>query len=178
MSNVPNYPGQKRDELLYESFKRKYDEEIATTTKLDDKANNLIGFTSIVVGLLMTEGTFKISGLLKNAHLEGMLIFYLVSVGVLLSSIGTGLYAFKVRKWKNAPRLSNLTDIYANDSYEQALANINYELAESTKKNSDNNLKKSQSLKISWYLLFTGLAMIFIFIVILASMTGINISGT
>jgi len=178
MSNIVNYPDQTRDELLYELFKRRYDEESARTAKLDDKANNLIGFISIIVGLLMTEGTFKISSLLKNAHLEYLLALYLVSIGILLASIVKSLYAFRIRTWNTAPAMDDLTGTYDDKSYQIVLVNVNDDLAKSVNHNAKNNDEKAKSLEISWILLLVGLFCIFAFIIILAIASGINISNT
>ena len=54
--------------MILEFIKRRYEAEIEKITNLDGKANNLIGFVAVVVGLIVGGGAFKIS--IISAHIE------------------------------------------------------------------------------------------------------------
>jgi hypothetical protein len=43
----------KRDDLIFDLIKRRFDAERDTSNNLDSKASSLIGFVSIVVGLVL-----------------------------------------------------------------------------------------------------------------------------
>ncbi len=49
-----------RDVLIFELIKRRLDNEWRRINDLDSKANNLVGFVSVVISLLLGAGNFRI----------------------------------------------------------------------------------------------------------------------
>jgi|SoiMethySBSTD1v2_1073268.scaffolds.fasta_scaffold2381454_1 hypothetical protein len=47
----------KRDELIFDLIKRRFDGEIDRANKLDSKAGSMVGFVSVVVGLTLGGGS-------------------------------------------------------------------------------------------------------------------------
>lgn len=77
---------QCKEELLLDIVKRRYDAELQRTKDLDTKAGNLIGYVTIVTGLIVGLGTFSI---LEKLSFPQYYIPYLLGVGALLFSIIT-----------------------------------------------------------------------------------------
>src|SRR5690348_5110045 len=97
----------KRDNLIFDLIQKRLDDEIQRTNNLDTKAGNLVGFVSVLVGLLLGAGSllsgaeiFKSSALLSNHTFAPI---YFVGVAFLLISIGSSLYALKARRWMIIP---------------------------------------------------------------------------
>jgi hypothetical protein len=90
----------KRDTLLFDLIKRRYDAEWDRIAGLDSKANNFIGFVSVVTGLLLGSSTFTFSKLLSYPSLT---VLYFFGTGLLLVSIGFALSAIKIRRWHAVP---------------------------------------------------------------------------
>ena len=80
----------KRDTLLFDVIKRRYDAEWDKIAGLDSKANNFIGFISVVTGL------------------------YFFGTGLLLVSIGFALSAIKIRRWHAVPNVETLLNKYTS----------------------------------------------------------------
>ena len=102
-----NGEGEKRDSLIFDLIKRRFDSESDRTKNLDDKAGNLVGFVSVLVGLLLGAGSILSGGeILKSSILIsslGLNLPYFVGVASLLTSIGCALIALKIRRWITVP---------------------------------------------------------------------------
>jgi hypothetical protein len=153
----------KRDELLFDLVKRRYDSEWDRIKDLDDKANNFIGFVSVIIGLLLGSGTFN----LTNASLHSLLsIPYFLGIGTLLVSVIFSLRAIKIRKWPAVPNVKTLLDNYGYEPYDKILVTTRDTMADTTLKIERQNNSKTVLITQSWYLLISGLVIIFIFIII------------
>lgn len=152
-----------RDNLIFELIKRRYDSEIARTNNLDGKANNLIGFTTIVVGLLLGAGSFNISTL---ASANNLLVFYFVGIGALLLTVGLSLTAHKVRSWIVVPNVQTLIGKYATKEYSEVLQRNAGEMAKAVVYSEINNNNKARLIGWSWYSLISGLSVMFIFMLV------------
>jgi hypothetical protein len=74
-----------RDILIFELIKGRPDNEWRRINDLDSKANNLVGFVSVVISLLLGATAFKLSSALKcNIDLS---ILYFIGIGLLLAQI-------------------------------------------------------------------------------------------
>jgi len=101
----------KRDTLLFDVIKRRYDAEWDKIAGLDSKANNFIGFISVVTGLLLGSSTFTYSKLLSYPSLT---VLYFFGTGLLLVSIGFALSAIKIRRWHAVPNVETLLNKYTS----------------------------------------------------------------
>lgn len=157
-----NEQEEKRNELIFDLVKKRFDSERERARDLDGKANNLIGFISIVVGLLLGgAGTFKFALPLPNLPLS---ILYFIGVGILLASIGFALAAFKIRNWIVVPNMRTLITKYVTAPYEEVLKRNAGEMAKAVINSEIQNDTKAKLIEWSWYLLISGLSMVFIFV--------------
>jgi hypothetical protein len=152
----------KRDDLIFDLIKRRFDSEIERRNNLDGKASNLIGFISIVVGLLLSTGTIEIATLKLELSL---LVFYFVGIGLLLISIGLALCSFRVRSWIVVPNVQTLINKYTNVDFGEVLKRIAGEMAKAVIYSEKQNDDKAKLIEWSWYLLISGLTVMFIFII-------------
>lgn len=151
----------KRDEFIFELIRTRMDNEFERSDNLDNKANNIIGFTSLIVGILVGIGTldtFK-----TELHYS---FIYLIGIGILLTSILFSLWAFKIRKWIMVPQVQTLLAKYTNVEYEEVLRRNAGEMAKAVMISEKNNYKKAKFLTLSWYFLISGLSILFIFIIV------------
>ena len=67
-NNTENEKFKKKDELIFEILKRRYDSAIQRRHFLDDKASNLIGYITIITGIIIIIGlgTFGILEKITN----------------------------------------------------------------------------------------------------------------
>jgi hypothetical protein len=98
--SASNGDNEKRDSLIFELIKRRFDSEGERTNNLDGKAGNLVGFVSVLVGLLLGAGSLLSGGeILKSSILLSSHVLtlpYFVGVASLLTSIGCALIALKI----------------------------------------------------------------------------------
>ncbi|MGA9153159.1 MAG: hypothetical protein WBZ36_21485 [Candidatus Nitrosopolaris sp.] len=105
----------KRDTLLFDLIKRRYDAEWDRIAGLDSKANNFIGFISVVTGLLLGSSTFTFSKL--SCTYPSLTVLYFLGTGLLLVSIGFALSAIKIRRWHAVPNVETLLNKYTGCLY-------------------------------------------------------------
>jgi hypothetical protein len=106
----------KKEELLLDLVRKRYDLELQASRDLDSKAGNLIGYITIVTALIVGLGTFSILDKLSEPK---YFIPYFVGIAALLFSIIISLFAIKTRKFYSSPAITDLSDYY-ND------INMNY----------------------------------------------------
>jgi hypothetical protein len=160
--------------MIVEFIKRRYDAEIEKITNLDGKANNLIGFVAVVVGLIVGGGAFKIS--IIAAHIELWSPFF-GGIALLLLSIFFALFLSRIRNWAEAPDFNTLfTVLTSPDQYDPTLYNYQNVLKanaqamiDATTNNVSTNKQKISHLDKSWWLLIFGLVLVGIFLGIFAS---------
>jgi hypothetical protein len=162
----------KRDELLFDLVKRRYDSEWNRIKDLDGKATSFIGFVSVIIGLLLGSGTFNLSSALLHSLLS---IPYFLGIGTLLISVIFSLRAIKIKKWNAVPNVKTLLNNYAYEPYSKVLVTTRDTMAEATLKIEGQNNSKATLITQSWYLLISGLATIFIFIIIF-TISGVGVS--
>ena len=157
---------EKRDELIFDLIKRRFDGEIDRANKLDGKANNMVGFVSVVIGLTLGGGSaltggnlFKDLSLLTN---QNSTILYFVGITVLLISIGCALIALKVRKWTVVPNVNTLIEKYTKLDYSEVLKRNAGEMRHSITSSEKKNKNKAKFIDLSWYALLLGLVLIFV----------------
>ena len=154
---------QKRDELIFELIKKRFDYEFTRTNNLDGKAHNSVGYVGAIVALLIGIGSlltgaqaFKVSTQLSSSTM------YFVGIAILLISIGFALGALKVRKWAMAPDVNVLIKKYTTLSYSEVLKRNAGELAKVVNDTKTLNDNKAKLIDISWYFLISGLLVVLI----------------
>jgi cytochrome c biogenesis protein CcdA len=162
---------KQRDDLIFDLIKRRYDGEIERINNLDNKAGNLIGLTGVIAGFLLGASTLTASTLSRNAILS---IIYFIGIGILLVSIGLALWSVRVRKWAAVPDVATLLEKYTNLSYSEVLQSNAGEMKKAVEKAEIQNEQKAKLIGLSWYLLISGLTLVFIFLLISTLSAGAN----
>jgi hypothetical protein len=154
---------RKRDILIFELIKRRLDNEWRRINDLDNKANNLVGFVSVVVSLLLGAATFKLSSALMCT--ANLLILYFLGIGILLTCIIVALTGSKVRKWSDVPDVQYLIKHYTTLPYDEVLKRNAGEMANAVMQIENQNNYKARLVKWSWYLLIIGLTTVLLFMI-------------
>lgn len=153
-----------RDVLIFELIKRRLDNEWRRINDLDSKANNLVGFVSVVVSLLLGVATFELSASLAcKIHLS---ILYFMGIGFLITSIILALSGSKIRRWSDVPDVQYLIREYTKRPYEEVLKRNAGEMANAVMQIEKQNNRKAKLINGSWYLLIIGLTIVLLFIIV------------
>jgi hypothetical protein len=153
-----------RDELIFDLIKRRVETELSRTNNLDSKAGSIVGFVSILAGLLLGGGSLVSGGDINNSNLDFTdikSVLYFFGVALLLVSIGLSLFALRVRKWIAVPNVTTLIERYTELSYEEVLKRNAGEMAKSVTDSEKQNNVKGRYLEYSWMLLIVGLIITF-----------------
>lgn len=158
-----------RDDLIFDLIKGRVETELKRTNNLDSKAGSLVGFVSILTGLLLGGGSVLLGGQVNNLRLD-LADFksdlYFFGVALLLVSIGLSLFALRVRRWIAVPNVTTLIEQYTELSYEEVLKRNAGEMAKSVTDSEKQNNAKASFLEYSWALLISGLIITFISIIL------------
>lgn len=153
----------KRDELMFDLIKRRFDSEISRWDGLDTKAGSLIGFVSIVTSLTLAAGSFSLQDVLNNTQ---VLIAFFVGIGFLLTSITFSLLCVKVRKAPTVPNTERLISGYQDKSYRETLLRNGAQMSEAVRKLEGLNNKKAKWIRYSWTLFVIALGYLFLVFVL------------
>jgi len=153
----------RRDELVFDLIKRRYDSELDRIKTLDNKAGSLIGLVSVVIGLLVGVGTFTI---LDKLSKSGFSVLFFIGLGFLLLSIIMCLAVIKVRKFKFVPNAMNLKNNYLKSRYRSVIRSNLGTMAKTIDEMEKTNNNKGKLIDWSWYFLVIGLALILIFVIV------------
>jgi hypothetical protein len=155
----------KKEEILFDLVKRRYDSEWDRIRDLDDKAGNLIGYVTIVTGLLIGLGTFDILDKLSKPEYY---VPYFGGIFLLILSVVFSLLALKVSKWSASPDIDTIQSMLKDSEYEyttilrQGIIRIGEVVLEIEKKND----RKANIIGLSWYCLIAGLIGTFVYVII------------
>jgi hypothetical protein len=155
----------KRDDLILNLTMKRYDTELQRISDLDSKANNMTGYVSIVISLLVGTGTF---GVLGKLSISTYYVPYFIGLVLLAVSFLFALSAIAIRKYEFVPKPETLIDEYLTEKSRvvtrKVLATIVAAVTEIREKNEDKALK----IRFSWGFLIAGLIGIIMFTFILA----------
>lgn len=152
-----------RDDLIFQLISQRLNGEGARSNGLDNKAGNLIGFTSVVIGLLLGSITLKFTILVENPILS---FPYFLGIGVLLLSICFSLMVIKVRSWTVVPNVKYLLKNYTTVPYSEVLRRNAGTMADAVEKAESHNANKARYIEFSWYSLLSGLILVFVFMIL------------
>ncbi len=167
MSDSASDEDTKKDEIIFELVKKLYDEIYETKRVLDDKGSNLIGYITIVTGLLVGLGTFNISDKLS---LPQYYLPYFVGVGLLLGTIVFSMLSVKVKGYSSVPIVPDLRKVLEDDNWKHRTIMRQYIIAamKAIETNDIRNKRKAFWISISWWCLIGGLVLITIYVSIVA----------
>lgn len=125
----------------------------------------MVGFVSILTGLLLGSGSILLGGEINKIHLDLKdfdSVLYFFGIGLLLISIGLSLFALRVRKWIVVPNVTTLIEHYTDLSYNEVLRRNAGEMAKSVTDTEKQNNTKAKLIELSWMFLISGLVITFI----------------
>ncbi len=155
------------DVLILTLIQRRLDGEWQRHRDLDTKANNMIGFISVAVSLLLGTGTISFIniGILDPYKAS----FFFVGTGLLIGSIILGLLAYKIRKLPEVPDVQHFIDKYKGEPHLTIVRAITLAMAEAVKQMKGKLDSKANFIDVGWYLLIAGLILVFIFVIIVVT---------
>jgi len=167
---MAGYPDDERsrDEVVFDLIKRRYDSELTRINDLDAKGHNLIGYVSVIVGLLVGVGTFQILGKLSSPEYY---IPYFLGIFLLLSSLIVALTAVKITSWMTVPDVKRLRDEYlkSNYLYGTVISRVMGTMTDAVVEMEDKSDVKARRINWSWYILIAGLVSVVSYVVIFSS---------
>jgi hypothetical protein len=169
-SDIEPEEKEKRDELIFQLIKGMYDFQLQRMNSLDSKAGNLVGFVSIIVGLLIGLAGFE---LLNKLTEPGYYWIYFAGIVLLLASIVFSLVALKLRKLEFFPNVKSLS-LYSSVSYRYFMKVNGNTLVDVIDKMDSANETKAQWIEASWYALLAGLILVFAFLAFIALTGGVK----
>jgi hypothetical protein len=170
-SSNDNADRYKKEEVLLDLVKRLYDAEWQRTKDLDSKAGSLIGYVTIVTGLIIGLGTFSI---LDKLSLPVFYVPYFIGISALLLSIVISLFAIKVTTWEFSPRIEDLEEYYKDPKrvYKSVIVTVLFHISQAVKINFNINQSKATRISLSWICLVIGIGSMVVYAGIFVAMVG------
>lgn len=129
---------------------------------LDGKAGNLIGYVTIVTGLIIGLGTFSI---LEKLSQPQYYVPYFIGIAALLASIIISLLAIRIRSWYSTPVIEDLEDYLKDNNmdYKSVVIQVALPMIYALKQNFTINQCKARLIYWSWMCLVIGIALLVIY---------------
>lgn len=167
-------PEEAKEETVLELVQRRYDEELERAAAIDGKAANLIGYVSVITGLIIGLGTLD---LLDKTLTIGQSLAYYLGLAFLVGSSISALLATSVRTWKFSPEVDwalkwiTRPDLSSDKGFDRrtVLIGAATSIGNSAKENFKQNQKKAFWLKVAWMLLVVGIVILIVFLAIYAA---------
>lgn len=153
-------------EIIHNAAKDRYKFEIERIKLLDDKANNLVGVSSVLAALI--SGFAVLSVKLSNPTIAEAVAFFLflACLGLLVASLGFSMKAYQIRSYVIVPDTPSLIveceKMKADRIFE--VLYINYALA--TNENEKKNEDKVSYVRLASRLLLGAVVLFAIFVFI------------
>jgi len=162
----PEDDGPKKDEVIFELVKRIYDEGFETKRTLDDKGSNLIGYVTIVTGILVGLGTFDI---LNELSLPQYYIPYFAGIGLFLATIVFSMSTVRVKEYEFVPKAIDMPEALNNDKWtsKTVMRQFITGATKAIESNQAKNERKALWIRFSWGCLLGGLIFITIYVTII-----------
>lgn len=145
---------KQRDELIYEVIVDRYHQELQRTSDLDSKANNVTGFSGILITLIATIAAYLLKG-----HYP---LLFLIPLIILIISAIFGLLAYRVKTY-SAIEPKEFIKEYYDKPKTKVLQDYTATIAQNTMDN--HNVHEEKANLIKWAFIFLVLA-ISLFLVI------------
>ena len=154
-----------RDDLILDLIKRRYDSELQRINDLDSKANNMTGYVSIVISLLIGTGTFGVFGKLS---ISIYYIPYIIGIILLAVSFLFSLSAIAIRNYNFVPNPQFLIDNYLTRKSRFVTRKVMATMSSAISEIGEQNEDKALKITFGWGFLIAGLIAIMIFALIIA----------
>ena len=154
-----------KHELILNLIERRYDYELQRTTDFDSKASGLIGYVTIVTGLLVGLGTFDILDKLSKVE---FFVPYFSGIGLLLFSIVSSLMAIRIKKYTVVAEFGPLREVLGDPAFEyrSVIRRVFISFGNAIANNSVQNDDKARWIQRSWFSLIMGLILVLTYVMI------------
>jgi hypothetical protein len=161
---------KEKENTILELIKGRYDSELQRTEGLDSKGSNLIGYVTVITGLIVGLGTIDVLAKLLTTSYTA--VAYFLGLAFLIASAICALLGTKTRKWHYSPTiewcLQWLQDpnFSADKGYDRrsVLQRAAIEIGDAVKYNFEENQRKASWLNWAWILLVVGIGTFVIFL--------------
>ena len=156
-----------RDKFCFELISDTYNSEKNRNNDIDGKASKLITFVGILVSLQSAFGTLLLKDVSSSFYYIYVSIF-LIGLLFFIISIGFGLKAYKIQKWKDVPKTSKIIDYGKQDKDLQSIIRIiSMERSKAVEKNKEKMKCKVNSIKLGFSFFLIGIITTFILILLI-----------
>lgn len=168
---IQNEEELERFQLIYELISEEYTSELTRKKDINEKANQIILFVGILIGLLSSFGLLLLKDISKtNAFYEVYILLFALSLIFLFLSIIGAIYIYSIKEWKTVPNSVRVLDYAKN--MKSKLKILQIVSAGKTDAISSNSSKIDKNAKIITYchvFLSLGLFILLLFIILLFS---------
>jgi hypothetical protein len=153
---------KRKDEIIFELVRKEYESQLQRRKDMDSKAGSLIGYVTVVTGIIIGLGTFSI---LEKLSKPEYYIPYFAGISLLLSSIVISLIATRVTSWGIAPDVKKIEEAMKEHvfTYRSIIRRVAIDMVDAVINNHEQNQNKARWIVRSWYCLIAGLILIVIY---------------
>ena len=154
----------KKDTFVYDTLVKRFEHHIEIRESLDNKANNMIGYITIIIGLLIGLGAFDL--FTKTTEFKLSYYFYISGIIALLLSIILSLLCVKISKYMIYTKLEELEADWENPRQNSMQVRISLirKLFASINIVMDGNKRKVKLLLGCWISLVAGIILLMVFL--------------
>jgi hypothetical protein len=152
----------KKADAGFELIKKLLENEFQDLKDFDSKAGTIVGYVTLMTGLLVGLGTFS---LLEKLTKPELFIPFFAAIISFIATIIFSLFSIKLVTYKDAPGVDFIKDSI-NDpdkDYDQFTKEMISAMGSAIEENKSTNKRKAKLIKISWRLLILGFLLLIIF---------------
>jgi len=144
---------KQRDKLIYEIIVDRHNQELQRTSDLDSKANNVTGFSGILVTLIVA-----VAGYLPKDHYPLLIVIPMI---LLIISAILGVFAYRVKAyWAIEPE--KFISEYKDQSETKVLREYSATISQNTMKNHAVHEEKADLIRWAFGLLVLAISLFFV----------------
>lgn len=153
---------------IFAEVKEKISSQQDATIRLEQKADKMISYVSVVAGITIAGLQFILKNDLSQIlGKKSAMFFYIGGASFFLTSVCLAFFAYKVEHYRADPNPSRLAERYLFYTHDELLRQLIDNLADSYKVNERVIERKAKLVRLSVFCFNVGLMMAFSFLVFL-----------